>query len=402
MDRILYFDCFSGISGDMTLAALIDLGIDAEKIIGEIKKLGVSGYNFSVQKTKKYGITGTDVDVSLHEDNLHNEEERNLYEISQIIRESSISEKAKEMALSIFGEIAQAEAAVHGKAIEEVHFHEIGAVDSIVDIVGVAICLDLLGIKKVFCSPLHEGTGFIECRHGVLPIPVPAVAQMLSGSGIKLVTEDIAAELVTPTGIGIIKTLTEGSSQMPPMSIEKVGYGFGKKDTGRLNALRIYMGNMDESETAEDKPETKSTKASPKIAVIETNIDDMTGEMLGYAMEQLFSAGALDVFFTPIQMKKNRPASKLTVLCDIEDKEKMARMILKETSTFGLRIYETDRVVMERRTEIFETEAGPIRFKTGTYEDVSKTVPEYEDCARAAKEMDIPISQVFDLIKKRT
>lgn len=409
MDRILYFDCFSGISGDMTLGALIDLGLDPEVVRKEIEKIGISGYNFSVQRTQKYGISGMDVTVALHD----HEEERNLTEISQIIFSSRITDKAKDMTLSIFKEIAMAEAAVHGKDINEVHFHEIGAVDSIVDIAGVAICLDMLGISKIVCSPLHEGKGFVECRHGVLPIPVPAVAQMLKGSGITLITEDIEAELVTPTGIGIIKALAEGSSPMPQMTIEKVGYGFGKRDTGRLNALRIFMGSLTEKGEAiiridaEPTPkreiglESMSSATPGTIAVLEANIDDMTGEMLGYAMERLFEAGALDVFFTPIQMKKNRPATKLTVLSALSEKNKIVDALIRETSTFGIRIHEAERVVMNRKTETLETKFGPIKIKKGDLGEIEKSAPEYEDCARLAREHNVPIVQIFELAKNK-
>lgn len=434
MDKILYFDCFSGISGDMTLGALIDLGLDPQVVREEIQKIGINGYDFSVQRTQKYGISGMDVTVALHEGMLHHllhkqnencvelcesfemehhEEERNLAEISQIIMTSSITDKAKDMALSIFKEIAIAEAAVHGKDINEVHFHEIGAVDSIVDIAGVAICLDMLGIGKIVCSPLHEGKGFVECRHGVLPIPVPAVAQMLKGSGITIITEDIEAELVTPTGIGIIKSLAEGSSQMPHMTIDKIGYGFGKRETGRLNALRIFMGSQTEkaeviikidAELASKSvigAESMSSAAPVTIAVLEANIDDMTGEMLGFTMERLFEAGALDVFFTPIQMKKNRPATILTVLCALSDKEKMVEAIIRETSTFGVRIHESERVVMNRKTEILETKFGPIKLKTGILGGIEKTAPEYEDCARLAREHNVPIGQIYELAKNK-
>jgi hypothetical protein len=415
MAKILYFDCFSGISGDMTLGALLDLGLDAQTVKLEIQKLGVTGYDFFVQKTQKYGISGTDVTVALHEGKLHHllhkkaehcedlcedfeadhpEEERSLVEITDIINTSGISDRAKALTLSIFEEIARAEATVHGKEINEVHFHEIGAVDSIVDIAGTAICLDLLGVDRIVCSSLHEGRGFVECRHGVLPIPVPAVAQMLQGSGITIVIEDIEAELVTPTGIGIIKTLTNGSEPMPAMTIEKVGYGFGKRDTGKLNALRLFLGTLNEKGDASVKTDKEM------VAVLETNIDDMTGEMLGYAMERLFEAGALDVFFTPIQMKKNRPASKLTVLCTLSDKREMAETILRETSTFGLRIHEAERVVMNRRTEILETEFGPIRMKKGSLGPIEKSAPEYEDCARIAREQGLPIAKIYAAVSR--
>lgn len=242
MEKILYFDCFAGISGDMTLGALIDLGLDPEAVIKELQKLDVKKCDIKVKKINRYAISGTDVDVVLTEEC---ETERNLEDVRRIIQTSAISKRSKTLSIEIFTEIAYAEAAVHGKRIEEVHFHEVGAMDSIVDIVGAAICIDMLKVDEIFCSPVHDGHGFIFCRHGRLPVPVPAVVKMLEGSGISIVTEDVQAELVTPTGFGILKTVAKRCGAMPEMLVERVGYGFGKTDTGRLNALRIMMGTTD-------------------------------------------------------------------------------------------------------------------------------------------------------------
>lgn len=242
----------------------------------------------------------------------------------------------KELSIKIFREIARAEAKVHNKQIDEVHFHEVGAVDSIVDIVGTAICLDLLGVKKVFSSPLHEGRGFIQCQHGILPVPVPAVMEMLAGSNIPFIAEDINTELVTPTGLGIIKTICSSYGNMPAMIIDRIGYGMGKKDIGRLNALRVVLGSLPDEEMTEE------------IAVLETNIDDMSPELVGFTMEKLLEQGALEVYHTPVYMKKNRPAVLLTVLCRKGEENEMARLVLRETTSLGIRMTTMKRVCMHR------------------------------------------------------
>jgi len=421
MGRILYFDCFSGISGDMALAALIDLGLDADNVGAELERLDIGGYRFSVEKICRNGIQGTDVTVFLegtpHTGHGHDEHglhahshdgERNFEAIRRIIENSSLSERVKRKAVGIFREIAVSEAAVHGKTIDEVHFHEVGAVDSIVDIVGVAICLEMLDVDSVCCSVVHEGTGFIECRHGILPVPVPAVAHMLQGSGIRLAIDDVAGELVTPTGLGILKAHVAGSVPMPQMILEKVGYGFGKRDTGKLNALRVFLGNTAETPEALDSPGKKGAgpdgvktndagqTANPDVvAVIEANLDDMTGEMMGYAMDLLLAEGALDVFFTQIQMKKNRPAVILTAICRESDASGIAELFLRETTTLGVRIRTERRIVMDRSIEAIDTEFGSIRMKTAVYGGIRKTSPEYEDCARAAKDTGLPLFEIF-------
>jgi uncharacterized protein (TIGR00299 family) protein len=276
--KILYFDCFSGISGDMCLGALLDLGIDSEVFKGELDKLHLEGYEIVVERTNRKGISGTDVNIIVEErtpkhnepaddhdhgsgpvhahhhlegagaehfhERTHHHDARNLMDIEKLIDASGLSEKVKEFSKTVFHEIARAEAKVHGKPLQEVHFHEVGAVDSIVDIVGTAICLDLIGAEKVFASHLHDGSGFVECQHGVIPVPVPAVMEMLSGSGIVVESESVKTELITPTGMGLIKCLAQEFGNMPKMRIDKVGYGFGKRETGRLNALRIVQGTL--------------------------------------------------------------------------------------------------------------------------------------------------------------
>lgn len=421
MEKILYFDCFAGISGDMSMGALIDLGLDPSAVIEEIKKLGVKGYDIEIKKTNQFSIRGTDVTVTLNGDtdclhehahhhredhehaHHHGETERGLADVIHIIDSSSISEKAKELSVAIFTEIAKAEGAVHGKKMEEVHFHEVGAIDSIVDIVGTAICIDMLGADRIFCSPVHEGQGFIQCRHGRLPVPVPAVVKMLSGSGISIVTEDIEAELVTPTGFGILKTVSEHCGKMPEMLVESVGYGFGKTKTGRLNALRVISGTSYKQlqESIQDTAQVRSmTGERDKVTLMETNIDNTTGEMLGYTMDKLMKAGALDVYFTPIQMKKNRPACMLSVLCKEKDAETLSDIIFTETCTIGIRIQEIDRITLKREMKTVQTDLGEVRVKSVTVGGLERSRPEYEDCARLAEENNLSFNEVYEIVKR--
>lgn len=422
--KILYFDCFSGISGDMTIGALLDLGIDTERFRQELSKLNLSGYELHIDKKLCRGIAGTDVNVVLvyeheeeHEEEYehehehvhvhehghehqhhghhhgehghehHGQTERNLGDILAILDGSSLSQRVKDFSRRVFTEIASAEGRVHGKPVDEVHFHEVGAIDSIVDIAGTAICLELLGIDRVYSSALHDGNGFIECRHGMIPVPVPAVMEMLSGSGIPLISEDVSTELVTPTGMGIIKCLAESFGSRPSMRIDKTGYGTGKRDTGRLNALRVFMGELYEN-----------TSEGDEIVVMETNIDDSSPEIIGYTTERLFEKGALDVFYTPIYMKKNRPAFMITVLMRPEDEELLAGIILTETTTLGIRKSLSRRYCMERETVNVTTVYGDARVKIASSGAFRKASPEYEDCRKLALVHGIPILKIYETV----
>lgn len=422
MERILYFDCFAGISGDMTIGALIDLGLDPSVVCDEIAKLGVRGYEIEIKRVNRFSISGTDVKVTLSGEadcihdhgghdhdhghdhghdhsHHHHDKERSLADVSHIIRSSSISERAKDLSVAIFTEIAKAEAAVHGKQIDEIHFHEVGAIDSIVDIVGTAICIDMLKADRIFCSPVHEGQGFVNCRHGRLPVPVPAVIKMLGGSGITIVQEDIQAELVTPTGFGILKTVSECCGKMPEMLVESVGYGFGKTETGRLNALRVILGALPENAGAPDcGPDTD--KERDRVMLMETNIDNTTGEILGYTMDRLMKAGALDAYFTPIQMKKNRPAVMLSVLCRTGDTEKLSDIIFMETSSIGIRMQELDRITLKREIRAVETDLGEVRVKLVSVAGLERVQPEYEDCARLAEKYNLSLNEVYEIVKR--
>jgi uncharacterized protein (TIGR00299 family) protein len=374
--RILFFDCFSGISGDMTVGALLDLGVDINDLRAELAKLSISD-EFSIEEedVQNHGIRckSFKVIVNNHEHNnehAHVHTARTFADICNIIDESELKASIKTLSKNIFEEIAKAEAKVHGKEIDEIHFHEVGAVDSIVDIIGTAICIDWLEIDEVYSSTLCDGTGFVECQHGTLPVPVPAVAEMLNESMIPCISRDINTELITPTGLAIIKVFAKSFGRSPAMKIIKSGYGAGTRDTGSLNALRITLGESIE-ETAVD------------VTVIETNIDDATGEELSLAFDKLIEAGALDVFYTPIFMKKNRPAYKLSVICAPSEVQKFADIILAHTPAIGVRYYSAGRIVMDRETEEYETEFGPVRVKTTKYKDITKRKFEFDDTKNA-------------------
>ena len=388
--KTLYFDCFSGISGDMTVGALLDLGINNKKFLRELGKLKLRGLKIKITRKKKNGITGTDFSVAEgHHHRDGHSHGRNLSDIERLIKKSGITPRAKGLAIKIFNEIGRAEAKVHGVNINKIHFHEVGAMDSIADITGAAICLDMLGAEKVYASELHDGRGTIKCAHGDLPVPVPAVVEMLAGSGIPLVQENINTELITPTGMGIIKCISSGFGAMPAMKIAGTGYGFGKRETGGLNALRVMMGD------------TAAEKDGDSVAVLETNIDNMTPEMLGFAMEKFFEAGAVDVFFTPIYMKKNRPAVLLTVLSPLDKEKELVCAVLKHTTTLGVRRRVSERICMDRETTVARTKYGPVRVKTAKWEGIIKNNPEYEDCRKIALKTGKPISEIYRIVMKR-
>ncbi|MFZ5966911.1 MAG: nickel pincer cofactor biosynthesis protein LarC [Bacillota bacterium] len=417
MERVLFFDCFSGISGDMTIGALLDLGIDQQVFLNELSKLNLDGYRIEVRKAVKMGITGTDFHVILETDCHHDEEEhnqhhhqeehghhhehhhhhehdhvhqhnthhhehvhRNLHDVEHIIDGSQLKDAVKEMSKKIFRLVAEAEAKIHGKPIEEVHFHEVGAVDSIVDIVGTAICIDLLGVKEIYGSPLHIGTGFVKCAHGLFPVPAPATLEILKN--VPVYNKGIQTELVTPTGAAIVKALVQAYGDIPPMEISAVGYGLGRKDLEIPNLLRVCLGKK---------------KDNSRVLMLETNIDDMNPEIYGYIMEKAFEKGALDVFYTPIVMKKNRPAVKLSVLCEEQCADALEKMLFRETTTFGIRKYQVDRSTLERKIIKIKTKYGVVSIKLGLIDGkIGKYAPEYEDCKEVALGFGIPLQKVYE------
>jgi uncharacterized protein (TIGR00299 family) protein len=381
--NILYLDCYAGISGDMTVGALLDLGVPLEYLRAELHKLGLPSGSFelSTNRTERRHIPALKFDVAVHDHHTH----RHYAAIDAMIAGCSLAEPVRNRAGAIFRRLAEAEAKVHGVAVEEVHFHEVGAVDSIVDIVGTAICLEFLGVEAVYASALPLGSGFVETAHGRLQVPAPATAELLRGLPVH--GECGAGERVTPTGAAIVVTLAVGFGAQPAMLLDRLGSGAGGKDFPDCpNILRAFLGRSAEKEASTDE-----------VIVVEANIDDSTPELLGYAMERLFDEGALDVFFTPIQMKKNRPAVMLSFLCTSQQLERLAQLLLAETSAIGLRYHRADRIVLRRQSVELQSEFGSVRFKQvfDSNGDVVRRSPEYEDCRRIARERGIPCQEVM-------
>jgi uncharacterized protein (TIGR00299 family) protein len=381
--KIAYFDCFSGISGDMIIGALLDAGLDIDALCAELDKLGLPGFSIDTSKVEKNGIVGTKFDVTVTE----KPKPRRWADIKHLIEESSLSDKVKNTALHIFKRLAEAEAAVHGTPVEEVHFHEVGAVDSIVDIVGVAIALKLMGMDEVYSSKIHVGSGFVECQHGNLPVPAPATIKLLEGKPIY--STGIESELVTPTGAAVITSLAIVFGNVPQMTVSSVGYGAGSRDLPIANLLRVIVGEKDGDGGERDV-----------VTLIETNLDDVSAEVIGYTVEKLLKNGALDVYTTPIYMKKNRPAIKLSVIANATDVAKLSDIIFSETSTFGVRTQNLTRRKLKRRIETVETAFGPARVKVGEEGGrVLNVIPEYEDCKRIAEERGIEFRVVYDEVR---
>ena len=388
--RIAYFDCFAGVSGDMTLGAFVDAGVDFDALKSELSKLGISEYEIKSEKVTKRGITGTDITVDLHhhhhEDDHGHHHGRSYTEIKRTIEESSLSDSVKSKAVAIFKRLGEAEAKVHDKDLEEIHFHEVGAVDAIVDIVGACICLDLLNIDEVYASPIPTFYGTVDMAHGKFPLPAPATSEILKG--VPWRNLGIEGEIVTPTGAAILAELAESFGAMPAMVTKSIGYGSGKKDFGIPNVLRIMIG-----ETEERKEDAHS-----EVAVVESNIDDLSPQIYEVVMERLFTAGALDVYMTPIQMKKNRPATLLSVLCKPSDIPKMSEVLFEETSTIGVRIDIRKRMCLPREMVKLETKFGVIIMKIARRAGkIVNAHPEYEDCKAAAAKFSVPIKLVRDI-----
>jgi uncharacterized protein (TIGR00299 family) protein len=417
MARILYLDCFAGASGDMFIGALLDCGLDFEFLKSELDKLGVEGYELSLARVDRSGISAAKFDVHLthsgehHHDHSHEQEHphshshhhhhdhphphehrdpqshghRSLSTIKQMIATSALSETVKQRAQAIFQRIGEAESKIHGIPIETVHFHEIGAIDSIVDIVGACVGLEALKIEQIISSPLHVGSGTFTCAHGTYPVPGPATAEILKG--VPIYSKEIEGELVTPTGAAIIAMLANGFGNLPAMKVERVGYGAGTRTYPKFpNALRAILGQTEEA--ADNTPTT--------VMVIEANIDDLNAQVFGHLMEKALEAGALDVFYTPVQMKKNRPGVLVTLLCRTEDRARMSDLIFRETTTLGVRYREERREVLRREHVTVETAYGAIRIKVARATDghVVNYAPEFDDCRAAAERHQTPIRDV--------
>ncbi len=380
--EIAYFDCFSGISGDMILGSLIDLGLDIEYLKNEFKKINISGYEINVIKTKKNDISCIKVNITVKDKQKH----RSLKEINALIDKSELNLEIKKKSKNIFLKLAKAESKIHNIDINNVHFHEIGAIDSILDIIGAVIGLDKLNIKKIYSSSIPVGRGFVKSAHGKLPIPAPATSELLKG--IPIYSTKVEGELVTPTGAAIISSLTESFGEMPLMQIEKIGYGAGKSDFDHPNLLRIFIG------------ESLEKYDTDTVNVIEINIDDMNPEHYEVVFEKLLKNGALDVYLTNIQMKKNRPGIKLSIISPLEITDQLTDIIFNETTTFGLRIYKTNRKKLFVEMEKVETKYGEITIKIGKTKDKIKLVsPEYEDCKKLAQENNVSLKEIYELAK---
>ena len=390
--KVLYFDCSSGISGNMTLGSLLEIIGDENYLINELKKLNVEGYKIEISKKIKNGITGTHVDVKLesehkheheHHHHHHHHEHRNLNAINTIIDNSKLDEKVKELSKKIFLRVAKAESKVHNKPLNEVHFHEVGALDSIVDIVGTAILINKINPDKIISSIVNDGYGFIECAHGTMSVPVPATSEIFANSNIRFRQIDIDTELVTPTGAAIIAELAEEFTTLPAMTTNKIGWGAGTKDLKIPNILKVYYGEMQEQ--------------NENFVVMETNIDDCGGEILGYTEELLFENGALDVFFTPIFMKKNRPAYRLTVACKKEDVFKLQNIIFRETTTIGIRYRFESRTELGREFVEIDTKYGKLKAKKVINDGETYVYPEYSSIKELAQKNNIPLKELYKL-----
>jgi len=378
--RIAYFDCFSGISGDMTIGALIDAGLNFDELGAQLAMLRVPGYELAIEKVTKHGIAGTKFHVYVHEPGTQH---RRLRDIEAILRGSGLPPHIQDRTLAVFTRLAEAEATVHRTPLDQVHFHEVGAIDSIVDITGAVIALDLLEIQRVLASAVNVGAGFIRAAHGLIPVPGPATAELLRGAPTYARGTD--GELTTPTGAALLATLAESFGPPPYLRVDHIGYGAGTKDLPQApNLLRVLLGEDGKQGDADI------------ITVLEANLDDMNPEWFEYAQEQLFVHGALDVFYTPIFMKKNRPATKLTVLCESGAVDTIVDTLFQHTSTFGVRTYEVRRRKLQRYSQTVDTPFGPIAVKVGQWGGrVVQISPEYESCRQAARHSGAPLKAVY-------
>jgi len=382
--RVIYFDCFSGISGDMILGSLVDLGIDVKLIRKELKKINLKGYKLTSHQVKRNGIMGTKVNVVIDPSIQKRNQARSFTDIKKLIVKSSLSENVKTDSIEIFRRIGTVEAKIHGTSLDKIHFHEIGAIDSIVDIVGGAICMSLLNIDIVFSSALNTGEGLINCEHGTIPIPAPATLKLLEG--IPCYSSGTKNELTTPTGAAFIGYYGSKFGSLPKMNIMKSGYGAGSHEIKEIpNLLRVVLG------------EVLIPSKIITMKVIETNIDDMNPEFYEHIMSQLLIAGAADVFFTAVHMKKNRPGTLLTTVVSNDKFHSIVQIILEETSTFGIRHYDVVRTELKRENKLIKTPFGKVRIKIGTFAGSRLTVsPEYEDCKKLALKKGIPVKRVYE------
>ena len=376
--RLLYFDCFAGVSGDMTLGALVSAGADGRALVEQLEQLDFGNFEVRFEQAERAGISAVRADVRTDEQHHH----RGLSQILRIIERSRLSDVVKERAARIFTRLAAAEARVHNVPVEQVHFHEVGALDAIVDVVGACIGFELLGVEWFAASPLHVGSGTVEMAHGRFPVPPPAVAELLRDRPIY--ATDIKGELVTPTGAAIVSTLCDSHGPTPAMRLRATGYGAGGRSYEKFpNVLRVLVG------------EIETDAQNERLLMLETNLDDVSPQVVGHLMERAFQRGALDCYFTPVQMKKNRPGVLVSILCRPAEREALTQLLFAETTTLGVRSYEVERRALAREIVSVETRYGPVRIKVARLDGrITNATPEYEDCRAAAERHDAPLRDV--------
>lgn len=395
--KILYYDCFAGISGDMNLGAMIDLGVPPGYLFGELNKLNIGEHEIKIASDKRKGITGTRVEVAVNSDDSSGQgqvcAERTFKDIVRIIGKSDLSAKVKSVSLDIFTRIAEAEGKIHGCKTGDVHFHEVGAVDSIIDIVGAAVCLDYLQPERIISSPVELGGGFVRCSHGILPVPAPATMEILRGIPVK--SGAVPFETTTPTGAAILAATVDDFTGGINFTPQKIGYGIGHRDTDIPNVLRVCLGEIQVQTGSDDADDTEKQQA----ILIECNIDDMNPEMYEDVMEALLAKGAHDVFLTPVIMKKSRPATKISVLCGEGERQAIEEILWLRTSTFGLRFQRVSKSMLHRDFSTLPTKFGNISIKNGYFKGRKiKSKPEYEDCKRLAKEKGVSVKEIYDFL----
>ena len=379
--KIAYFDCFSGISGDMIIGAFLDHGVPMDMLKDEINRLNLKDVNLNSEKVNKKGLSATKFKVEFPSEDVH----RGLHDINDLIGNSGLSDSVKIKSINIFTRLAEAEGKIHNKSVDEIHFHEVGAIDAIVDIVGSVICLEFLKIDKVLASKISVGSGKVKCAHGVIPVPAPATIELLSG--VPIHDSGIHTEIVTPTGAAIITSLATGYGSIPGMTIKKTGYGAGDKDLPQSNVLRLIIG--------EDNSKTEGLILE-EIFIIQTNIDDMNPQYYDHVIDLLFVSGALDAYLTPVIMKKGRPGMLLTVSCYEGKLQTLTEIIMKESTSIGVRYRKTERLKAPRRIEKVQTKYGVVRFKIAEFDGIIvSSEPEYEDCKSLAQKLNLPLHEIY-------
>lgn len=385
VSTVLYLDCYSGLSGDMALGALLDLGLSLDELVSGLASLGLAGYHLEARQETRHGLRGTRAVVAI--DPSVEQPERNLAAIKGLIAQSALPAATKARATAVFARLARAEARAHGLPVEAVHFHEVGAVDSIVDIVGTVLGLELLGVQQVFASAVALGSGMVKSRHGMLPVPAPATLELLAEVRAPTRPAQVEAELLTPTGAALLAEVAR--FEQPALRLQRVGYGFGTRELPWPNAVRAWLG----------WPLEPSGAFDDEVVVLESNIDDMTPEQAGYVLDRLLATGALDAFFVPAQMKKSRPGLLLGVIAAPATARDLAELVLRETPTLGVRMRPTSRLVAPRTILQVQTVLGPARVKIKHLGNERFVAPEYEDAARLAVEHRLPLSEVYGLIR---